>query len=477
MRELADRLLHVSRPHADLAWARDQIDAVNRRLAPLCADASDGGQGEPRHAGTPRPYYVGARGRPPVNPFSPDYGFELHEGGMRGRVSFGPVYEGPPGCVHGGVVSYFFDTVLGHNNFAQGHRGMTGRLLVRYRQPTPLDTELEFEASVARRGRRWLIARAKLACQGAYTPRPRGCSSRPGAARRRSGIAPRAPPRRPVEGARAVKLGVMLRPMGEAATREILRAGARRAESLGLDEIWIADHIAIPPDDAEGSGGRYLDPLALLAWLAGATERIGLGSAVLILPYRPPLPTAKQIAHHPGAVGGPAPARRGRGLDGAGVPRPGRSAPRARCAHRRDPRVHRALLRLRRGRGERTALPLQAAPPRPPIFVGGGSPAALERAARLGDGWMPMGGDPGSLAEPYRRLRERRAELGRPEPELVLLTSLETRDPTRLAEQLAACRELGVSRIAHAERYATESELLAALELLAESALPGLQHG
>jgi len=50
------------------------------------------------------------------------------------------------------------------------------------------------------------------------------------------------------------------------------------------------------PDAAEGSDGRDLDPLATLAFLAGATQRIGLGTAVLILPYRPALRTAKWIA-------------------------------------------------------------------------------------------------------------------------------------------------------------------------------------
>src|SRR5262249_53785831 len=61
-------------------------------------------------------------------------------------------------------------------------------------------------------------------------------------------------------------------------------------------DVWVVDHIAIPPDDAEGSGGRYLDPLATLAFLAGATTRVGLGTAVLVVPYRPALPTAKWIA-------------------------------------------------------------------------------------------------------------------------------------------------------------------------------------
>ncbi len=47
---------------------------------------------------------------------------------------------------------------------------------------------------------------------------------------------------------------------------------ARAAEAAGIDDLWLADHIASPPDQAEGSGGRYLDPLATLAFLAGATS-------------------------------------------------------------------------------------------------------------------------------------------------------------------------------------------------------------
>ena len=93
-----------------------------------------------------------------------------------------------------------------------------------------------------------------------------------------------------------MKLGVALRVMGPQSTPALILECARAAEQLGLDELRVPDHIAIPPDDAEGSGGRYLDPLATLAFLAAATERIGLGTAVLNLPYRPPLPTAKWVA-------------------------------------------------------------------------------------------------------------------------------------------------------------------------------------
>ena len=93
-----------------------------------------------------------------------------------------------------------------------------------------------------------------------------------------------------------MRLGLYLRNMGPTSTREMIDDCARGADEAGVDDLWLADHIAIPPDDAEGSGGRYLDPLATLAWLSARTERISLGTGVLVLPYRPALPTAKWIA-------------------------------------------------------------------------------------------------------------------------------------------------------------------------------------
>ena len=79
-------------------------------------------------------------------------------------------------------------------------------------------------------------------------------------------------------------IGITLRNMGEQSTAPVMRSGAQAAEASGFESLWITDHIAIPPDDAEGSGGRYLDTLTTLAWLAAATETIQLGSGVLILP-------------------------------------------------------------------------------------------------------------------------------------------------------------------------------------------------
>ena len=93
-----------------------------------------------------------------------------------------------------------------------------------------------------------------------------------------------------------METGVVIRNMGSQSTRDTIAGCVCVAEEMGFESVWIVDHIAIPPDDAEGSGGRYLDVLATLAWLAGITKRVKLGSGVLVLPYLAALPTAKQIA-------------------------------------------------------------------------------------------------------------------------------------------------------------------------------------
>ncbi|GIT61917.1 MAG: hypothetical protein Ct9H300mP20_17440 [Gammaproteobacteria bacterium] len=65
-----------------------------------------------------------------------------------------------------------------------------------------------------------------------------------------------------------------------------MAGAALAAEEREFESIWVVDHIAIPPEDSEGSGGRYVDILSSLAWLAGLTLTIKLGSGVLIAPYR-----------------------------------------------------------------------------------------------------------------------------------------------------------------------------------------------
>src|SRR5260370_6374462 len=84
--------------------------------------------------------------------------------------------------------------------------------------------------------------------------------------------------------------------MGPQSRRATIREGARVAEELGFDAVFVSDHLCIPAEEPRGSGGRYRDVLATLAYLAGATERIRLGVSVLVVPYRPAVLTAKQVA-------------------------------------------------------------------------------------------------------------------------------------------------------------------------------------
>ena len=65
---------------------------------------------------------------------------------IRATAWFDYPYEGPPSCVHGGVIAATFDEILGAANMVSGNPGMTGTLTVRYRKPTPLRTDLRLEA-------------------------------------------------------------------------------------------------------------------------------------------------------------------------------------------------------------------------------------------------------------------------------------------------------------------------------------------
>src|SRR5258708_23916959 len=92
-----------------------------------------------------------------------------------------------------------------------------------------------------------------------------------------------------------MKFAVAIRNMGPKSSRTAIRACARIAEQAGFDALCVSDHLCIRPDETEGSGGRYLDVLATLAFIAGATDKIGLGVSVRVVAYRPAVLTAKQV--------------------------------------------------------------------------------------------------------------------------------------------------------------------------------------
>lgn len=267
-----------------------------------------------------------------------------------------------------------------------------------------------------------------------------------------------------------MKLGLYLRNMGPQSSPATIVASARAAEAEGLDELWLADHIAIPPDQSEGSGGRYLDPLATLAFLAGKTERIGLGTGVLVLPYRPPLATAKWIATIQELSGERVLFGVGGGwmepeFRAVGVP----YADRGRVTDATLAFIGRCFAADEAESNGQPFLFLPR-PKRPPILVGGGV-QAFRRIVAHADGWMPLlakEADPALLREPIATLRERMGAAGKSAPEIAVLTELPLDDPPAAAARLEACAAVGVTRVGHVWRYPDAAAFGRAAEALAK---------
>jgi hypothetical protein len=78
------------------------------------------------------------------NPCFPGYEISVDGDRATGTVNFPIAYEGPPGLVHGGFLGVFFDAAIQHHNCDAGVAGKTARLVLRYRRPTPLRTDLRF---------------------------------------------------------------------------------------------------------------------------------------------------------------------------------------------------------------------------------------------------------------------------------------------------------------------------------------------
>lgn len=93
---------------------------------------------------------------------------------IRGRVTFDYPFEGPPTCVHGGVIAELFDELLGLSNILAGKGAMTGTLTVRYRRPTPLLAPLELAARHTGQDGRKVYAWGGLYHEGELTAEAEG---------------------------------------------------------------------------------------------------------------------------------------------------------------------------------------------------------------------------------------------------------------------------------------------------------------
>jgi len=162
MREVIDRLITSDAPEEELRAAADALERYAQRLATHPRRVLPLGFGETANAGDVAAFfdYSPLIGR--SNPLAPPIYLKVDGKVVHGMVRFGRAYEGPPGHVHGGFVAAAFDEVLGFVQSTTGQPGMTGTLTIRYRKPTPLDTDLRFEATVQRVEGRKIFAEGRL---------------------------------------------------------------------------------------------------------------------------------------------------------------------------------------------------------------------------------------------------------------------------------------------------------------------------
>ena len=219
--------------------------------------------------------------------------------------------------------------------------------------------------------------------------------------------------------------GVHLPHLGHQAGRDTLMRFARRIDELGCHSGWVSDHIAWPEDieskypyTDDGSfpapqGIPWLDPLGTLFFVAACTERLRLGTSVLILGYRPPVQTAKMVASLDALSGGRAILGVGVGwmkeeFDVLGMPFDHRGA-------RADEYLE--LFRSLFGdgsagyEGRYYSVPPLGFSPKPvdgavPVWVGGDTEPAFRRAARYGDAFHAAFQPIDEVAAGWRRVQE-----------------------------------------------------------------------
>jgi probable F420-dependent oxidoreductase len=93
-----------------------------------------------------------------------------------------------------------------------------------------------------------------------------------------------------------MQIGIHLPQIGRKAGPEAIRRAAIQAEELGFADVWTSEHIIIPKGAPYPPSAIFYDPVLTLTWAAAFTKRVGLGTSVLVLPMRHPLPLAKELA-------------------------------------------------------------------------------------------------------------------------------------------------------------------------------------
>jgi probable F420-dependent oxidoreductase len=301
-----------------------------------------------------------------------------------------------------------------------------------------------------------------------------------------------------------VELGLAIPHTGPLASPDLVRDYCTAAEELGYGSLWTVDHVVVPRriespyvlgrSPAPVSGASVAEALApnyeslsTLLWVAGFTSRVRLGTAVSVLPLRNPVLNARMLASLDVYSGG-------RLIYGVGAGWLKEEADAMQMPwDRRGARAEEHIAVLRRlwlAEGDAVSFegtyyrfPDVHPEPRPvqkppPVVVGGHSRVAIDRAARIGDGWVAASMSPGRLAEHWDEVRRAAERHGRDPDGLLLVntTRVPLTDSARaplgiprveLAARLAAFRDLGVDHLKLTLETGDRRVLFAATELVA----------
>jgi probable F420-dependent oxidoreductase len=247
-----------------------------------------------------------------------------------------------------------------------------------------------------------------------------------------------------------MQLGIHLPHAGSQATPQLIRRFARQAEDMGLSDVWVSEHIIVPRAQFPRSPLFY-DPVLTLTWAAACTTRVRLGTSVLVLPMRHPLPLAKELATLQNLSGG-------RFILGAGVGwMETEFAALGVPFNERGRRMDEGIAMMKAvWSDDPVSFPAKTIPavidemrmmPKPekpiPLWIGGTSEPALRRALRF-DGWHGSRAMPEQAAPIVKRLRE-----ARPDPEFAisLRSNWDGKDAGALTARLQGFAEVGVGHV------------------------------
>jgi probable F420-dependent oxidoreductase len=270
-------------------------------------------------------------------------------------------------------------------------------------------------------------------------------------------------------------VGVHLPQYGRVADATAITRAARHAEALGFEDVWVSDHIVHPA--AQTYPSPYLfDPLITLTWAAASTERVGLGTSVLVVPTHNPLELANSLASLDALSAGRLTIAVGVGWSekeyealGYGFHDRGRRLDEAtdlfRAVWSEDPVSF---------DGDFTSFEDLRILPKPhrqiPIWIGGGSEPAYRRAAERGDGFQAVGLTPEKAVPVVRRIRQDHPGTDFP---ISLRTGWDPQgmDPDLIRRELAAFTEAGVQHIVSAPWRKDLDDWLRSMDLLAQLVL------